>query len=64
MPSVAPFFARPLVHKISAGVKQNYVEPRIAENFKFLDDHLAQRQKEGKEFFVGDGLTGADISIR
>lgn len=40
---------------VGAGIQANFVKPRIAEAFGFVNDELA-----GKEFFVGNELTGAD----
>ena len=55
MPKQSPFFVRPLVSAVSATVMHQYVKPKLRENFAFVEQEL-----EGKDFFVGDSLTGAD----
>lgn len=64
MPDHAPFIMRGLVSKVSSLTQTTYIEPRVLQQFQFVDDYLAKRHKEGKEWFVGDELTGADISMR
>ena len=55
IPKQGPFLARPLTGAVSAGIMSTFVKPRVAESFQFVDDEL-----KGREFFVGDQLTGAD----
>lgn len=40
---------------MSAGVHQIFIQPRIKQNFDLINSTL-----EGKQFLVGDELTGAD----
>lgn len=55
IPKQAPWIARPLVNAITGGAMSQFVIPRLKETFGFVEKSL-----EGKEFFVGDKLTGAD----
>ncbi|GAA6037226.1 hypothetical protein JCM8097_008631 [Rhodosporidiobolus ruineniae] len=58
MPKQAPWFLRPLVSTISSGVLSQFVVPRLTEIFDFVEKSL-----EGKQYIVGDKLTGADINL-
>merc|ERR1711939_521714 len=58
IPKQAPWIARPLVNAITGGAMSQFVIPRLKETFGFVEKSL-----EGKEFFVGDKLTGADIMM-
>lgn len=58
MPKQAPFLVRPLVSVIAGQVLSVYVNPKLKENFKFVNESL-----KGKEWFVGDGITGADSTF-
>lgn len=55
MPKQAPWLARPLVSAVASGVMSQFVLPRLKSNFAFIEQSL-----EGKEFFAGGKLTGAD----
>ncbi|KAM0754498.1 glutathione S-transferase [Meredithblackwellia eburnea MCA 4105] len=57
-PKQAPWLARPIVSVIASQTMSIFVRPRLKENFGFLEKHL-----EGKEFFAGGTLTGADIML-
>ncbi|KAK4698346.1 hypothetical protein P7C70_g7935, partial [Phenoliferia sp. Uapishka_3] len=54
----APFFVRPLVSGIVSTVMGTFVRPRLKQNFGFVEKSL-----DGKQFFVGDELTGADVMM-
>ncbi|GAA5998230.1 bifunctional glutathione transferase/peroxidase [Rhodotorula paludigena] len=58
MPKQAPWLARPLVSAVASGVMSQFVLPRLKSNFAFIEQSL-----EGKEFFAGGKLTGADIMM-
>ncbi|BGP14526.1 hypothetical protein JCM10213_005185 [Rhodosporidiobolus nylandii] len=58
MPKSAPWFLRPVVNTISGGAISGFVLPRLRSQYKYLDKHL-----EGKEYFAGGKLTGADIMM-
>lgn len=53
-----PFFVRPIAKAIANEVMKAYVGPNIKSNMEFINQHLA-----GKEFFVGDSLSGADVQM-
>ncbi|KAK4691987.1 glutathione S-transferase, partial [Phenoliferia sp. Uapishka_3] len=54
----APFFVRPLVSGIASTVMSTFVRPRLKQNFGFVEKSL-----DGKQFFVGNELTGADVMM-
>ncbi|GAA5949873.1 hypothetical protein JCM21900_004234 [Sporobolomyces salmonicolor] len=58
IPKQAPFFVRPVVNMIAAGVMSQYVRPRVKAHYAHMEKTL-----EGKEWFVGGRLTGADIMM-
>ncbi|GAA5868502.1 hypothetical protein JCM1840_007021 [Sporobolomyces johnsonii] len=58
LPKHAPFFIRPIVSMIAAGVMSQFVRPSVVANY----DHMEETLK-GKEWFVGGRLTGADIMM-
>lgn len=53
-----PFFARPIARAIADKVLNGYVEPNLARQFSFINDHLASR-----DWFAGSALSGADIMM-
>lgn len=55
IPKQAPFLVRPIVAGIAAGVNAQFIRPRLKANYGFVEEWL-----KGKEFFVGDHLSGAD----
>lgn len=57
MPKQAPFIVRPIVSIVAASVMHMYVRPKLRENFAFIEAEL-----EGRNYFVGDTLSGADSS--
>lgn len=58
IPKATPFFIRPIASLIAGGALSTFIKPRLRENFNFVNDSLA-----GKQFFVGDELTGADSTF-
>jgi glutathione S-transferase len=56
--SPMPFFVKPIAKGISAKVMGDFVQPEIDSLLAFIETHLA-----GKEWFVGDTLTGADFQM-
>ena len=56
--SPMPFFVKPIAKGISSKVMGDFVQPEIDSLLRFIEDHLA-----GKEWFVGDKLTGADFQM-
>ncbi|GAA6051495.1 hypothetical protein JCM3770_004562 [Rhodotorula araucariae] len=58
IPKQAPWLARPLVSAIASGAMSQFVIPRLKETFRFIETSL-----EGKEYFAGGKLTGADIMM-
>ncbi|ORY72394.1 glutathione S-transferase [Leucosporidium creatinivorum] len=53
-----PFFLRFIINQVSAGVHQIFIQPRMKQNFALINSTL-----EGKDFLVGDELTGADAMV-
>ncbi len=53
-----PFFIRPVVRGIASKVDGTFIGPQIQSHLDFVDAHLA-----GRQWFVGDGLSGADIQM-
>ena len=53
-----PFFVRPLVGKIVAGVNQAFLNEQIQTHLNFVADHLACH-----EWIIGDRFTAADIQM-
>lgn len=55
MPKQSPWIVRPIVSVVASSVMYMYVKPKLRENFGFIEQAL-----EGKEYFVGETLSGAD----
>lgn len=55
IPKQAPFFVRPIVNMIAAGVMAQFIRPRLKQNYGYVEKWLT-----GKEYFVGSRLSGAD----
>lgn len=58
IPKQAPFLVRPVVAGIAAGVNAQFIRPRLKANYGFVEEWL-----KGKEFFVGNHLSGADSTF-
>ncbi|KDE07750.1 hypothetical protein MVLG_02022 [Microbotryum lychnidis-dioicae p1A1 Lamole] len=58
MPKQAPWIAKPIVSIVASQLMAIMVNPRLKENFGFVESHLGDKQ-----FFVGDSLTGSDIMM-
>lgn len=56
--SPMPFFVKPIAKGISSKVMGEFVQPEIDSLLGFIEKCLA-----GKEWFVGDKLTGADFQM-
>lgn len=54
-----PFFIRPIANQIVQKVFDSYLTATYAGNFDFLEDWL----KDGRTWFLGEQLTGADILL-
>lgn len=57
VPPKVPFIVRPLAHKIVDGVKDGFIQPRLADHIEFLEQHLSQH-----DYFV-DEFSFADIQM-
>lgn len=57
VPKHIPFLIRPVGKKIVDGVKGGFINPRLAEHVRFLENHLAKHK-----FFSGD-FSFADIQM-
>ncbi len=53
-----PFFVKPIARGIVAKVRNGYLDPNVRRNLAFMESSL-----EGRNWFVGDTLTGADIQM-
>ncbi|QLB20747.1 glutathione S-transferase [Vespertiliibacter pulmonis] len=53
-----PFFIKPIVRKITEGVRHTFLTPQL----KLHLDHIEQ-SLSGKTWFLGEQLTGADIMM-
>ncbi|GAA96504.1 uncharacterized protein L969DRAFT_50337 [Mixia osmundae IAM 14324] len=60
LPYQGPFLARPILHVVTAGARQQFLNPGLKNHFKFID---AELEKTGGKFLVGNSLTGADINF-
>ncbi len=55
LPAQAPWFIRPILQGVSTGALDKMIIPRLKAQYGWIDKSL-----EGKDFFVGGKLTGAD----
>jgi glutathione S-transferase len=55
LPAQAPWFIRPILQGVSTGALDKMIIPRLKAQYGWIDKNL-----EGKDFFVGGKLTGAD----
>jgi glutathione S-transferase len=53
-----PFFLRPITRQIADKVDKSFTDAEILLHFDYLEQAL-----DGKEFFVGSELSGADIQL-
>jgi len=53
-----PFFAKPIAKKISGGMVGGFVQPRIEEQLRLVESHLASHT-----WFAGEELTAADVQM-
>ena len=53
-----PFFAKPIAKKISGGMVGGFVQPRIEEQLRLVESHLASHT-----WFAGEALTAADVQM-
>ncbi|KAF0807414.1 glutathione S-transferase family protein [Alcanivorax xiamenensis] len=56
--SPMPFFIRPVARKISQGLNQGFLDPRLGEHLGFVERHLGQQT-----WFAGDDFSAADIQM-
>jgi glutathione S-transferase len=56
--SPKPFFARGIANSIANKVLSNFVLPNFDRNLDYINTYL-----EGKKWFAGDHMTGADIQM-
>ena len=54
----SPFFVRPLVNGVAAGVKKEYIEPELTKDYGFIESTLKKQA-----WFAGDKLTKADFMM-
>lgn len=53
-----PFFLRPITGLVPNMISKAYLDDTLERHAAFVDEHL-----RGREFFVGDALSGADIMM-
>lgn len=53
-----PFFIKPIAKRIANKTLQNFVNPNVMSNLNYLEKLL-----NGKEWFVGDKMSGADFLL-
>ncbi|TKA58450.1 hypothetical protein B0A53_00189 [Rhodotorula sp. CCFEE 5036] len=58
LPAQAPWFIRPILQGVSTGALDKMIIPRLKAQYGWIDKNL-----EGKDFFVGGKLTGADVMM-
>ncbi|MBE0483270.1 MAG: glutathione S-transferase [Bacterioplanes sp.] len=51
-----PFFIRPIAKAIANQVLSSYISPNVSAHLAMIEQHL-----QGKTWFVGESLSGADI---
>ena len=56
--SPMPFFVKPIARKISATVKQSFIDPELKQQLQYMDVEIA---KTG--WFAGDAFSAADIQM-
>ena len=58
-----PFFIRPIAQIIANKALEAYPEPNIANNLKYIEQHLTDAAKKGQNYFCGEQLTAADFQM-
>ncbi|MEL6869974.1 MAG: glutathione S-transferase [Pseudomonadota bacterium] len=53
-----PFFVKPIAKGITGKVRESYLLPNLKRNLDFLEAAL-----DGREWFTGNDLTGADVQM-
>ncbi|KAI5952724.1 hypothetical protein KGF54_003591 [Candida jiufengensis] len=61
--TTAPFPARFLVKPIVGQINKGYYGTELLKNLKFLNNIVAEQNKKGSNFLVGDKLSAADIML-
>lgn len=56
--SPMPFFVKPIAKKITGQVRKSFIEPQLKLHFDYVEQAL-----NGKSYFVGEQLTGADFMM-
>ncbi len=56
--SPMPFFVRPIAKKISATVKQSFIDPELKQQLQYMEAEIA---KTG--WFAGDAFSAADVQM-
>lgn len=54
VPPRVPFVVRPIANKILDGVTNEFIQPRLEEHVKFLEQHLAKHEYFGSSFSFAD----------
>jgi glutathione S-transferase len=58
-----PFFIKPIARIIADKALATYPEPNIANNLKYIEQHLEQAAVKGHHYFCGSTLTAADFQM-
>lgn len=53
-----PFFAKPIAHKITDGVRASFLTPQLKLHLNFVENKLAN-----KTWLVGETVSGADVMM-
>ena len=57
VPKQVPWLIKPVAEKITAGVKSNFIQPRLRDHIAYLEDYLAQHE------YVAGTFSFADIQL-
>jgi len=58
-----PFLVKPIANIIANKALEAYPEPNIANNLKYIEQHLTDASKQGQDYFCGEQLTAADFQM-
>lgn len=53
-----PFFVKAIIKKVVEKVNSAFIRPNLENNFRFINDHLAEHT-----WFAGEAISGADIQM-
>ena len=53
-----PFFVKPIARKISANVKQSFIDPELKQQLQYMEAEITKT-----DWFAGDAFSAADIQM-